>query len=64
LHRGEARDAAQLFYVEGMRFVAQALEAGNHLKPPVYAPDLLHHPFAKHLVQQQSRRHALLGRDT
>lgn len=55
LHRREARDATQRFHIEGMRFVAHAVEAGNHLEILVYAPGLLQHPFAKRLVQQQTR---------
>ena len=55
LHGREARDGTQRFYIEGMRFVAHALEAGRRVETLVYAPDLLQHPFAKRLVQQQTR---------
>jgi TrmH family RNA methyltransferase len=55
LHRREERDRQRKYYIEGMRFVAQAIEASTHIEALVYAPDLIEHPFARHLIKQQQK---------
>jgi len=47
------RDSTGLFFVEGLRFVAQAVEHKATIRSIVYAPALLSTPFAQRLVRQQ-----------
>jgi len=56
LKQRKARAETGLFVVEGIRHVAEAVEAGAPLEYLVYCPDLLTSPFARDLVQQQRAR--------
>ncbi len=47
------RDRTGLFFVEGLRFVAQAVEHKAPIRTIVYAPALLSSPFAQRLVRLQ-----------
>jgi TrmH family RNA methyltransferase len=51
-HRSE-RDASGLFVIEGLRFVAQAVEHKAAIQSIVYAPTLLTNTYAKRLVSLQ-----------
>ncbi|HEU5199590.1 MAG TPA: RNA methyltransferase [Ktedonobacterales bacterium] len=55
LRRRDVRERASLFYVEGVRFVAQAIEHHFSLKTLVVCRRLLEHPFAQRLVREQRR---------
>jgi len=45
------RDRTRLFYAEGMRFVARALDSPRHrIETALYAPGLHDHPFALRLL--------------
>lgn len=55
LRRRDVRDRSGLFYVEGVRFVAQAVEHRFPLKTLVVCRRLLEHPFARRLVREQRR---------
>lgn len=50
------RDRSGLFYTEGVRFVAQAIEQRARVEMLLVAPELLAHPFAKKLVRRQEHR--------
>src|SRR4051794_2581293 len=54
-HR-EERDRTGLFYIEGMRFIAQALHHQASIESLVVCRELLIHPFAQKLVREQHRR--------
>ena len=56
LQNRTARDESGLYFVEGLRFVAQASEQNIALKTIVYAPELLRGTFAQRLVGIQRRR--------
>lgn len=56
LHAREERDRTGLFYVEGMRFVAQAVQHQARIEHLVVCRELLTHPYAQRLVQQQKQR--------
>jgi RNA methyltransferase, TrmH family len=56
LKERKARAESGLFVVEGIRHVAEALEAGAPVEYLVYAPDLLTSPFGRELVEQQRAR--------
>lgn len=56
LHTREERERTGLFYIEGMRFVAQALHHHAHLEHLVVCRELLTHPFAQWLVREQKKR--------
>jgi len=53
LKERKARAASGLFVVEGIRHVAEALEAGSPVEYLVYCPDLLTSPFGRALVDEQ-----------
>ena len=50
------RDRTGLFYIEGMRFVTQALQHQAHIEQLVVCRELLIHPFAQRPVREQNRR--------
>lgn len=52
LHSRAERDRTGLFYLEGVRFVAQAVEHRAHIETLVYSPPLLLHPFGRRLVRE------------
>ncbi len=56
LKERKARAESGLFVVEGIRHVAEALEAGAPVEYLVYAPDLLASPFGRELVEAQRAR--------
>jgi RNA methyltransferase, TrmH family len=53
LKERKARAESGLFVVEGIRHVAEAIEAGASVEYLVYCPDLLTSPFGRDLVDQQ-----------
>jgi TrmH family RNA methyltransferase len=53
LKERKARAESGLFVVEGIRHVAEALEAGAPVEYLVYAPELLTSPFGRELVDKQ-----------
>ncbi len=55
LHERAERDRTGLAYIEGMRFVARAVQHGVPIEALVACRPLLTHPFARHLVRQQRR---------
>src|SRR4051812_33553814 len=52
LHFRAERDRRGCYYVEGLRFVAQALRNNAQIEALVVCPALLRHPFAHGLVRQ------------
>lgn len=56
LHLREERERTGLFYIEGMRFVAQALHHHAHIEHLIVCPELLTHPYAQRLVHAQKKR--------
>jgi RNA methyltransferase, TrmH family len=54
-HRKE-RERTGLFFVEGIRIVAEAADLGAHIETLVLAPDLLESEFARDLVQRLHAR--------
>lgn len=55
LHRRDERDRAGLFFAEGIRFVAQAMEARSRIQTLLIAPELLTHPVGKKLAHRLER---------
>ena len=55
LHRRDERDRAGLFFAEGIRFVAQAVEARAHIPTLLIAPELLTQPVGKKLAHRLER---------
>lgn len=53
LQERKARDESGLFFLEGVRVVAEAVQQGAELDTLVYAPDLLKSTFALDLIAQQ-----------
>lgn len=53
LRQRKEREAAGLFIVEGIRHVAEAVQAGAQLEGIYYAPELLTSQFAQELIQTQ-----------
>ncbi len=53
-HRSE-REQAQLFFIEGIRIVAEAVQMHAHIQTLVYAPALLKSTFGMELVRQQEQ---------
>jgi TrmH family RNA methyltransferase len=53
LQTRSARDSSKTCFIEGVRFVGQALQQHVKLETLVVAPDLLTHPSGRKLVQQQ-----------
>jgi TrmH family RNA methyltransferase len=56
LKQRKTRAETGLFTVEGIRPVAEAVEAGAQVEYLIYAPDLLSSPFANELVGRQRER--------
>lgn len=56
LRQRKARQEAQLYVVEGIRHVGEAVEAGVPLQAIYYAPDLLDSAYARELIEQQRQR--------
>jgi TrmH family RNA methyltransferase len=54
--RREERDRTGLFYVEGMRFVSNAVKADFEIRQLIVAPELLTHPFGKRLAESLRER--------
>ena len=54
-HRHE-REQTQLFFIEGIRIVAEAIQLHAIIHTLVYAPTLLKSPFGLQLVQQQQEQ--------
>ncbi len=50
--RGE-RDRTGLYFIEGIRLVAEAVQSGAPVEQLIVAPDLLASPFAQELIAQQ-----------
>jgi len=49
------RERTGLYYIEGMRFVARAISHGVPIVALVACPQLLTHPFTRHLVRRRQR---------
>jgi TrmH family RNA methyltransferase len=60
LHRRKARDECGAFFVEGIRIVSAAVEAGAQIEMLIVAPDLLKSPHARALVEKQVKAGAPL----
>lgn len=56
LKQRKTRAETGLFVVEGIRHVAEALEAGAPVEYLIYSPEMLTSPFARELVEHQRRR--------
>lgn len=56
LKQRKARSETGLFVVEGIRHVAEALEARAPVEYLIYCPELLTSPFGRELVEQQRQR--------
>lgn len=56
LHERKARQESGLFYVEGLRIIAEAAELGVPLDTLVVAPELLKNSFGQQLVAEQSQK--------
>src|SRR5690554_3247019 len=56
LKQRKARAESGLFVVEGIRHVAEALEANAPVEYLVACPDNLTSPFARELIEQQRRQ--------
>ncbi len=54
-HRHE-REQAQLFFIEGIRIVAEAIQLHAEIQTLIYAPILLKSSFGMNLVRQQEQR--------
>ncbi len=54
-HRQE-RDQAQLFFIEGIRIVAEAIQLHADVQTIIYAPRLLKSQFGMELVRQQEQK--------
>lgn len=53
LRQRREREASGLYFVEGIRLVAEAVQSAASIKQLIVAPDLLQSPFARDLVEQQ-----------
>ncbi|MHC1785096.1 MAG: TrmH family RNA methyltransferase [Anaerolineaceae bacterium] len=49
----KARTESELFLIEGLRIVAEALEGGGRVQTLIYAPELLISDFGKNLIFEQ-----------
>lgn len=56
LHTRVERERTGLFYIEGMRFVTQALHHQAKIEHLVICRELLVHPYAQRLVREQKKR--------
>jgi RNA methyltransferase, TrmH family len=52
LHNRKAREESDLFFVEGIRIVADAIEHSNAIHQVFYCPALLHSDFAQQKIEQ------------
>lgn len=52
----EERERTGLFYIEGMRFIIQAMQHQAQIETLVVCRDLLVHPFAQKLVRMQEKQ--------
>lgn len=55
LHLRDERTRTGRYYIEGVRFVTQALQHHVHIETLVVCPPLVIHPFARQLVRRQRR---------
>jgi TrmH family RNA methyltransferase len=55
LRQHKARQASDLFLVEGIRHVGEAIEAGASIDSLYYAPDLLKSDFGLQLIESQEK---------
>lgn len=55
LHLREERERTGLFYIEGMRFVTQALQHQAKIEHLVVCRELLTHPYSQRLVSEQQK---------
>jgi RNA methyltransferase, TrmH family len=55
LHMRSERERTDLYYIEGMRFVARAVQYHVKIETLVVCSSLLDHPFARKLVREQRR---------
>ena len=55
LHSREGRESTGLYYIEGVRFVAQAALYNANIESLVVCPPLLTHPFARKLVTDKQQ---------
>lgn len=51
----EERERTGFFYVEGMRFLTQAMQHQAHIETLVVCRDLLIHPYAQKLVRMHEQ---------
>jgi RNA methyltransferase, TrmH family len=56
LHTREGREKTRLFYVEGVRFVHQAIQHRVPVETLVICRPLLRHPVAQRILHQQQRK--------
>ncbi len=56
LQERKARQETGLFYLEGLRIVAEALETGAGIEQVIASPDLLRSPFGQELVSKARER--------
>lgn len=56
LRQRKERDQSGLFFIEGIRIVAAAVECGASIETLLVAPDLLSSPFAQQLVADQAQQ--------
>jgi TrmH family RNA methyltransferase len=54
LHQRKARQEGELFLVEGIRHVGEAIEARLAIEFILYAPERLHSAYAQDLIQKQT----------
>lgn len=55
LHLRQERERSGLFYIEGLRFVAMALQHHMPVETLVVCPSLLDHPYAQKMIRTQRR---------
>src|SRR5579862_8276556 len=58
IHRLRLRDERErtgLYYIEGLRFVDQAIQHGINIETLVVSRPLLNHPYAQRLIKKQQR---------
>jgi TrmH family RNA methyltransferase len=56
LHQKKARLESELFLVEGIQHVGEAISAGWNVDSILYAPDLLTSEFARQLIAHHSNK--------
>lgn len=55
LRQRQERERSGLYFVEGIRLVAEAVQNGAPIEQLIFAPDLLASPFARELVETQQQ---------